>query len=331
MTTAVILFNLGGPNSPEDVEPFLFNLFKDPAIIRLPNPFRYLLAKLISKKRLKEAQENYHHLGGFSPLLENTKAQAQALEKALGKGYKVLISMRYAAPRAHEVVHELKTIHNLSSIIFLPLYPQFSTSTTASSFKDLSDTLRGHNFPAPIVSCCYPTHPMFIQSWQNLLRKALSKNAGKSLRILFSAHGIPEKFVTAGDPYPIHVEATVRAVMNEFQGVDYSLCYQSRVGPLKWIGPSIEEELVRAGNDRVGVLVVPIAFVSEHSETLVELDIQYRDRSIELGIPFYERVPTLSTEPEYIKCLVDLVHGTGKSINQPCQKTACWGTKCMTF
>lgn len=315
----------------EEVEPFLFNLFYDPAIIRAPNPVRYFLAKWISKSRLKEAQENYHLLGGASPLLENTRAQQNALQDLLGAGYSVHVLMRYATPRIHHLVQELKALKDLSDIVFVPLYPQFSTSTTASSLKELKDALKANHLPEPMVRCCYPTHPLMIEAWQELILDALKPFGDEPMRILFSAHGLPEKFVKAGDPYPRHVEATVKAVMRGFPDCDYGICYQSRVGPLKWIGPSIEESLQKAAQDKLGVLVVPIAFVSEHSETLVELDMQYGAMAQKLQLPFYKRVATLSVHPKYIEALSDLVSSTPCASKNPCQKDQCWGESCMNF
>ena len=171
----------------DEVEPFLFNLFYDPAIIRAPNPVRYFLAKWISKSRLKEAQENYHLLGGASPLLENTKAQQEGLSKLLGPEYKVYILMRYAKPRIDQLIEELKALKDLSQVIFLPLYPQYSTSTTESSLKELEFALKQNDLPAPIVRCCYPTHPLTIEAWQELILETLKNYGDRPLRILFSA------------------------------------------------------------------------------------------------------------------------------------------------
>ena len=308
----VVLFNLGGPDSLEAVEPFLFNLFNDPAIIGAPTPIRYLLAKFISKRRAPLAQEIYRQLGGASPLVAETKAQASALGAALqarGLDAHVAIAMRYWHPFATKAVSELRQA-GVEEVVLLPLYPQFSTSTTASSISDWHRAAVGINLPSHTV-CCYPTYPGFIAAHKTLIEKTLG-DAGVTdlsrVRFLFSAHGLPERIVARGDPYPNQVEATVGAVAEALGGeIEAVVCYQSRVGPLKWIGPATEEELRRAGRDGKTVALVPISFVSEHSETLVELDIEYRHLAETAGVPRYVRVPTLSVAPAFIAALGELV------------------------
>lgn len=308
----VVLFNLGGPDSLEAVEPFLFNLFNDPAIIGAPTPIRFLLAKFISRRRAPIAQDIYRQLGGASPIVAETKAQARVLTILLqsrGLDVHVAIAMRYWHPFAKEAVHELRQA-GVKDVVLLPLYPQFSTSTTASSISDWHRAASGINLPIHTV-CCYPTHSGFINAHKTLIEKTLN-DAGVTdlshVRFLFSAHGLPERIVKRGDPYPSQVEATVRAVADALGGgIDAVVCYQSRVGPLKWIGPSTEEELRRAGRDGKTVALVPISFVSEHSETLVELDIEYRHLAETAGVPRYIRVPTLSVAPAFIAALGDLV------------------------
>lgn len=309
--TAIVLFNLGGPDSTEAVQPFLFNLFNDPAIIGLPNPFRNMLAKFISKKRAPKAQGIYNEIGGKSPILENTQAQANALEASLsGHGQvKTFICMRYWHPMTEQVVADVKN-YAPDHIILLPLYPQFSTTTTASSFKewDRAAVGAGLNVPTSKV-CCYPAHESFVKAHAQLIRTYYDEASqhGKP-RILFSAHGLPEKIVKRGDPYQMQVELGTQAVLNMLgiADADYVNCYQSRVGPLKWIGPSTEDELLRAGFEKKPVVLVPIAFVSEHSETLVELDIEYAELAHEHGVEHYFRVPTLSTNAHFIAALTDI-------------------------
>lgn len=310
--TAVVLFNLGGPDHLEAVQPFLFNLFNDPAIIGLPRPFRMLLARLISKKRAPKAAEIYKEMGGKSPILENTRAQATALEASLsGHGQvKVFVAMRYWHPFADAVVQQVKT-YAPDHIILLPLYPQFSTTTTGSSFKDWLRAARKAGIEKTPTSqvCCYPTHTEFAKSYAGLIRSYYdeAKQHGAP-RILFSAHGLPEKIVKRGDPYQWQVEQTTKAVLNELaiEGVDYLNCYQSRVGPLKWIGPSTDQEITRASTEGKPIVLVPIAFVSEHSETLVELDIEYKHLAEANGCKHYFRVPTVSTEAHFVAALTDL-------------------------
>jgi ferrochelatase len=307
MRTAVVLMNLGGPDSLEAVQPFLKNLFSDPAIINLPNPFRVLLAKFISNRRANKAMGIYEKLGGKSPLLENTEVQARALEIVLrdrlpDNEVKVFIAMRYWYPFTQDCVQAVQA-WKADRVVLLPLYPQYSTTTTASSVNAWEDALGKNAF----VQGCYFAEPGFIRAYRDLIQQEIEKTPeDKPIRLLFSAHGIPQKLVDQGDPYQWQVEQTVAAVMAG-QSRDYVICYQSRVGPLKWIGPNIEDEIIRANQDGVGVIVVPISFVSEHSETLVELDMDYRDRAVELGLPYYGRVPTVSDHPEFISGLADLV------------------------
>lgn len=309
---AVLLFNLGGPDSLEAVEPFLFNLFFDPAIIRLPKPLRWLIAKLISSRRAPVAQHIYAQMGGRSPILPQTQAQAAALEKALSGEFDVrcFIAMRYWHPFADEAARTVKA-WGADEIVALPLYPQFSTTTTESSLKDWSRAAKEAGLTAPLfVVKDYPADPGFVQAYANLLRSVLTQQGvNKNMRVLFSAHGLPEKIVKAGDPYPQQIEASCAAIA-QAAGIaahDWQLSYQSRVGPMKWIGPSTEDEIRRAGSEGKGLVVLPVAFVSEHSETLVELDIEYRALAAEAGVPFYERVPAVGTEPDFIAGLARLV------------------------
>lgn len=309
--TAIVLFNLGGPDGPEAVEPFLFNLFNDKAIIGLPNPFRKLLARLISRKRAPTAQKIYDEIGGKSPIVENTEAQASALESSLlGHGHvKVFYCMRYWHPMSDAVVNQVKE-YAPDHIILLPLYPQFSTTTTGSSFKEWKRAAADAGLDVPTSSvCCYPTQADFITAHAALIRTYYdeAKQFGAP-RILFSAHGLPEKIIKRGDPYQMQVELGTQAVLKTLgiANVDYVNCYQSRVGPLKWIGPATTDELLRAGHEKKPVVLVPIAFVSEHSETLVELDIEYAEMAHEQGVEHYYRVPTLSTNAHFIAGLSDI-------------------------
>jgi protoporphyrin/coproporphyrin ferrochelatase len=329
MKTAIVLFNLGGPDNLDAVKPFLFNLFNDKAIIGLPQPLRYLVAKLISTRRAPFAKDIYSQMGGKSPILELTNQQAQALEKELlptGE-YKVFVAMRYWKPFTKDVVDQVKD-YNPDKVILLPLYPQYSTTTSGSSFKEWykQAKIKGlevahHNI------CCYPFDTHFIdahiQAIQPIYKEA--EKHGKP-RILFSAHGLPQKIIDKGDPYQWQVEKTVSKIMAKLGNYDFVICYQSRVGPLKWITPSTNDEIARAGKDGVPIVVVPIAFVSEHSETLVELDIEYKHLADVNGVPKYLRVPALATAPEFIKSLAWLVEATkmypncSNSLGRQCPK-----------
>jgi ferrochelatase len=310
---AVVLFNLGGPDQPASVRPFLFNLFNDPAIIGVPAPLRFLLAKFIAWRRGPKAEAIYAKLGGGSPLLANTEAQAHGLEAALAPlgRVRVFIAMRYWRPMSDETARRVAEFAP-DDLVLLPLYPQFSTTTTASSRRDWDRAARRAAItPASRTVCCYPDDRGFVRALADLIRPAHARASHHGRpRVLFSAHGLPKRVIERGDPYRWQIERTADAVVSELgTDLDWAICYQSRVGPLEWIGPSTEEEIERAGRERVPAVVVPVAFVSEHSETLVELDIEYRERAKQAGVPHYERVPAVATHPAFIAGLADLVRG----------------------
>ena len=312
--TAVVLFNLGGPDSLEAVRPFLFNLFNDPAIIPAPGPLRRVIATLISRRRAPVARQIYAHLGGKSPLLEFTEAQAAALESELATEglVKVFIAMRYWHPMSDETALAVAA-YEPERVVLLPLYPQFSTTTTGSSLEDWHRAARRAGLAAPSAAvCCYPTQPSLVAATARGIATALDEAAGAGRpRLLFSAHGLPKRVIERGDPYQWQVERTAAAVAQALgrPELDWGVCYQSRVGPLQWIGPATSDEIERAGRDRVPLVVAPIAFVSEHSETLVELDIEYREVAERAGVPAYLRVPALGTDEGFIKALGALVRG----------------------
>jgi ferrochelatase len=312
---AVVLFNLGGPDRPEAIKPFLLNLFNDPAILRVPAPIRPLLARRITRARLRPATENYALLGGRSPLLELTERQAAALEAALDDAsVRCFIAMRYWHPFSAEAVRKVKAWQP-DHVILLPLYPQFSTTTTGSSLTAWREAAAAAGLiAATTVLCCYPADRRYAAATAELLRATYDEarralDSATPLRVLFSAHGLPEAVVRRGDPYQWQVERTVAAVLAALErpGLDWAICYQSRATPQKWLDPSTEAEIARAAADRVGVVIVPIAFVSEHSETLVELDVEYRALADRLGVAAYARVPTQNAEPGFIAALADLV------------------------
>ena len=312
---AVVLFNLGGPDEPEAVQPFLFNLFNDKAIITLPQPLRWCLATLVSHRRAPVARKIYEHLGGASPLLGHTRDQAHALETALSARGEVrcFIAMRYWHPMTEEAVLEVKNF-NPDRIVLLPLYPQYSTTTSASAIAEWHRLAAAEGLRAPTHAlCCYATEAGFVEAHGALIRAALDRMEGK-FRLLFSAHGLPKKIVERGDPYVWQIERSAAAIAGSLAtanpDLDWTVCYQSRVGPLDWVGPSTDEELRRAGAEGIAVVVVPIAFVSEHSETLVELDIEYRDLAEEAGVRDYVRVPALGVGPAFIDGLAGLVRST---------------------
>ena len=314
--TAVVLFNLGGPDSLAAVRPFLFNLFNDAAIISQQQPARWLIAQLIATRRAPIARAIYAKIGGSSPIRANTEAQARALEQELGPGYRVFIAMRYWPPLSDETVAAVAEWRP-DEIVLLPLYPQFSTTTTASSLAAWhAEAASGGLAVFNRVLCCYPTEAGFIAALAAGIRAVLAVwPRGERRRILFSAHGLPEKIVATGDPYPWQVERTVAALRRALDEpeLDSVVCYQSRVGPLAWIGPSTDHEIRRAAGEKLGLIVVPVAFVSEHSETLVELDRDYRKLAAESGVPAYERAATVGTTPAFIAGLARLVrHGLAR-------------------
>lgn len=310
---AVVLFNLGGPDRPEAIEPFLVNLFSDAAIIGLPGFLRWPLARLIARRRAPAAREIYAHLGGKSPLLELSVAQASALEKRLrgdaGRDARVFVCMRYWHPMSDDIAAAVAAF-DPDEIVLLPLYPQFSTTTTLSSlraWRGAADKkgLRGREHAV----CCYPTAAGWIAAQVKLVRAALDKAATFGPpRVLFSAHGLPKRVIARGDPYQWQVERTVAAVVEGLAepDLDHVVCYQSRVGPLEWIGPATEAEIERAGRDAKAVVMAPIAFVSEHSETLVELDIEYAKTARAAGVAGYVRVPAVGTADAFIEALAAL-------------------------
>lgn len=326
--TAIILFNLGGPDKPESVRSFLFNLFNDKAIISLPQPFRFLLAKLISARRDKKAQKIYAQIGGKSPLFEITTSQAHSLEKKLSffGGFKVFVCMRYWRPFSNEVIKKVAD-YNPDEIILLPLYPQFSSSTSGSSFEDFAKKISANknklnkNLVIKKV-CCYPIEPEFIMSHAKLLKQEIAKLNG-DFRILFSAHGLPQKLINQGDPYVFQIEKTAQNVIDKLsellknenfirEKLDYKICYQSKVGPLQWTSPSLDHEIRRAALDKKNVAIVPVAFVSDHCETLVELDIDYKKLAKKLGIAQYLRVPSLNIDGHFMNSLVEICKEVSK-------------------
>ena len=306
---AVVLLNLGGPDSQAAVEPFLYNLFSDPAIIRLPQPLRWALARLISRRRAPVARAIYAHLGGGSPLLPNTQVQAAALEQALadsGIEAKVFIAMRYWSPLSAVAAREVAA-YGPDEIVLLPLYPQYSTTTTESSIAAWEKAAAAAGVRAPTRAvCCYPAEEGFIAALAELARAGMAearrRQPAVKPQVIFTAHGLPVKIAKSGDPYVERIDATCRALVTALglEGEDWELGFQSRVGPLEWVGPSTDELIVAAAEAKRPILLVPVAFVSEHSETLVELDIEYRKLATEHGAGVYIRVPVVGTHPAFI-------------------------------
>jgi ferrochelatase len=312
---AVVLFNLGGPDGLTSVKPFLFNLFRDPAIISLPAAARYPLAALIATTRAKSARANYAMMGGASPLLKETRAQAGALESAVRLAaedqpgdldVRCFVAMRYWKPFARETAAEVAAFAP-DEIVLLPLYPQYSTTTSASSLKDWLSVYEGPGRTRTI--CCHPTEAGFVAAYVAAIRRAWLAGGGpKDVRLLFSAHGLPQQVVDRGDPYRAQVEATAAAIAANLPELpDWQVCFQSRVGRLKWLDPYTDKEIRRAGAEGKGVVVAPIAFVSEHVETLVELDHDYARLAAEVGCTPYLRAATPGVDADFIDGLARLV------------------------
>lgn len=339
---AIALFNLGGPGSLGEVKGFLFNLFFDKRIITLPTPFRWLLAKLISTLRNSKAQEIYKKLGGKSPIVSNTKKQSQKLQNFFGKGnqdYKVFYAMRHSEPSTEKLISDLKRF-SPDEIVLLPLYPQFSSTTTLSSFEEFEKLQKEDKKLGDVKTrkiCCYYDNKDFVKSQVKIIKDVFVKDKldKKEVRILFSAHSLPCSIIESGDPYQWQIEKNTELIMKDkfFCGVDHVICYQSKVGLKKWLSPTTESEIKRAADDGLGVVVVPIAFVSEHSETLVELDMDYKELAKECSIKSYSRVKTQGDEDIFIESLgsmcLNLFNSKSKNMEttRKCPKKFCFCIK----
>lgn len=313
MKLGIVLFNLGGPDRLDAVEPFLRNLFSDPAIISLPALVRKPLARLIARRRAPIARKIYEYMGGRSPILEETEAQARALESVLAAPnltVKAVVAMRCWRPFSDEAAETLRSFEP-ERIVLLPLYPQFSTTTTASSFEDWERAARISGLSVPSFRiCCYPGNRGFVAAAAEKIKAALENpKPGTRYRLLLSAHGLPQRVIEKGDPYQWQVEQTAQALVDQLgiRDLDWKVCYQSRVGPMKWLEPSTDAEIRRAGAEGMGVVVAPFAFVSEHSETLVELDIEYAKLAGACGVPDYRRAATVSAHQDFVDGLAGLV------------------------
>ncbi len=305
MKKGVILVNLGGPSNLEEVKEFLINLFSDPDIFPLPSLLQKPLARIIAHFRAPKSAEYYRKIGGKSPILEETKKQAEALQRELGNDFLVTVAMRYSKPFIRDSLEELLN-RDINDILFFPLYPQYSFSTTLSAINELKRVLQDIRTALNIkVVKNFYDNPFFIKSWVEIIKKYIKSEDDY---ILFSAHSIPQSMVERGDPYKREVEKTVDMITKELNHKNYKLSYQSKVGPAKWLEPFTEDVLVELGRKGIKrVLLVPISFVCEHSETLYELDIQDREIAEKSGIKEYVRVETPGTHPTFIKALADIV------------------------
>ncbi len=313
----VLLLNLGGPEKPEDVRPFLFNLFSDPEIIRIPFPFlQKPLAWFISSRRAKTSQENYQQIGGGSPLRRITEEQGEALKAALaqkGQDSEVYVGMRYWHPFTEEAIDQIKQ-DGIKKLVVLPLYPQYSISTSGSSFRQLEqmwdedDQLKQIDYT--LIPSWY-SRPGYVNSMANLIRTELDKLSNPNdAHIFFSAHGVPVSYVEEfGDPYQREIEHCTDLIMQALgRPNEHTLAYQSRVGPIEWLQPYTEDAIEELGaKETEHLVVVPISFVSEHIETLQEIDIEYRELAEASGIHHFHRVPALNTYDGFINDLADMV------------------------
>ena len=313
---AVVLLQFGGPDSLDAVEPFLFNLFNDPDIVQVPFGFllQKPLAKYISRNRVKSVREKYAEIGGKSPIIEKTELQRQKLQEALDEKYgagvtTVLTAMRYWKPFTNEIISELQT-QGIQKVVLLPLYAQYSKTNIASCYNEWDRVLNNlhlHFDEKRIQS--YHLDPTYLASINEKIDQALKCfPSDKDVYILFSAHGIPIDLVFEGDPYPIHIRETMEAVMDlRRRDFPYSLSYQSKIGPKQWLTPSTEHTIKEFGaNGMKKLLIVPIAFVSDHIETIHELDIELREVATDAGIEEYIVMEGLNDSPLFIQTLAAL-------------------------
>jgi ferrochelatase len=308
--TAVLLLQMGGPDSLDAVQPFLTNLFSDRDIIRIGPAFlQPLIARIIAKRRAPKVEGYYEQIGGKSPIRELTEAQARALEVQLGEEYRCFVAMRYWKPSTIETLAAIRK-EGIDRIVALSLYPHYSRATTGSSLNELKRVLgeAGVQFQVSTIDRFYD-HPRYIDALEEKIREGLGQfHPLADVEILFSAHSLPQSFIDDGDPYLAHVEETVRLVMERLENVTYHLAFQSRAGPVKWLEPSTDAMLEHlAAHGSKNLLVVPLSFVSDHIETLYEIDIQYAKEAFKLGYAKFWRSASLNTSPAFIDCLADLV------------------------
>jgi len=305
--TAVLLMNLGGPRSLEEVEPYLYELFSDPLLITAPfGPLRPLVAKLISRLRAPSSAEKYALIGGKSPIVEGTEAQARALARALGPGWSCHLAMRCGHPNTEEGVREALAA-GATRAVALPLYPQYANATTWSSLLELR-RLWPKDRPLAEI-CTWHDHEGYLDASAAALRETLAavpEPQRSSALVVFSAHGLPMSQVRKGDPYPGYIEHSARETARRAGASEFQVTYQSRVGPARWLGPDTVEFLEANARGRA-VVTVPIAFVSEHLETLYDLDILAEAAARKGGATAYLRVPALGTRPDFIAALADVV------------------------
>ncbi len=321
--TAIILFNLGGPDDLESVEPFLVNLFQDREIIQLPGgpALQPWMARLIAKLRGPSVRNNYRRIGGGSPQLRITRDQALALQNRLNQetesrnDYRVFIAMRYSRPSADDALTAIADA-GIQRIVTLTLFPHWSKATTGSSRNEFDRILASPKWKDARFEVAhiehYPDNPLYVEAVAETVRTAwtaIPRTRRARTVLLFSAHGLPQRFIDEGDPYVHHIDATRFGVLERLQLPNRQLlAFQSRTGPVKWIGPGTEEVLAELGDEGVtDVLVIPLSFVSDHIETLYEVDMLFADAARAAGITGYYRPPALNCHPLFIEALADMV------------------------
>ena len=309
--TAVLLLQMGGPDSLEAVEPFLRNIFCDRDIIRIgPALTQPLLARLIANRRARRVREQYRRIGGKSPLRQHTERQAAALEKLLGPDYRCFVAMRYWKPDTAEALESVR-YQGFDRIIALSLYPHFSRATAGSSFNELTRALARcpERFPLGTIRD-FHDHPLYVAALAERIEAALNDFSGQGpVELVFSAHGLPRSFIDAGDPYLEQIRTTVALVMRRFGAVRHHLAFQSRAGPARWLEPFTSDTVAGLAAKGVKrVLMVPISFVSDHIETLYEIDVEYAELARAAGIEDFRRTRSLNDSPLFIQCLAELVY-----------------------
>jgi ferrochelatase len=323
----VLLLNMGGPDSLKAVKPFLHNLFADRDIIRLgPSFLQKSIASLIIRKRLKSVIDAYSAIGGKSPLLDITNAQANALEESLNSSidarrstldarrFRVYVGMRYWHPFIEDAVDHVVR-DGINRVIAISLYPHYSTATTGSSVRKFENSAKKYHIDYLCITSWF-NNPLYIDAIEEKIRQGLAKFKGERPVVLFSAHSLPKKFVDEGDPYADEIQGTINEALKRFalSPFEWHLSYQSKTGPVKWLEPSTEDVIHNLSKKGVkNVLVVPISFVSDHIETLYEIDIQYKDMADDLGINL-KRTESLNTSPKFIEALSGIVIKNAKDL-----------------
>lgn len=308
MKKAILLLNMGGPNNLDEVKMFLHNMFNDPRIISAPKPIRWLISKIIIAKRLKSATSNYKLLGGKSPLVGYTQKLIDKLKTKVDAD--VYMIMRYTPPFAKDIISEIK---NHDEIYAIPLYPQHSSTTTLSSFDDLFKIAKNLGIEDKIKTIdCYQTHPLYIKSIIEKIKEALGSDDASEFELIFSAHGLPQKIIDKGDLYQEHIIQSVESAKQALKssGIHFAnthLAYQSRLGPIEWLRPYMDDKLHEFKGKKV--IVFPVAFTIDNSETECELDIEYRHLADEIGIIDYRVAKAPNDHDDFVECLVDIYKG----------------------